>query len=36
MTVAVAAGLVGFDAEDEKRLFATHFSSSFTADHGKS
>ena len=25
-----------FDAEYEKRLFATHFSSSFTADHGKS
>jgi hypothetical protein len=36
MTVVVAAGLLGFDAEDEKRLFATHFSSSFTADHGKS
>jgi len=36
MTVAVAAGLVGFDAEDEKRLFGTHFSSSFTAGHGKS
>jgi len=36
MTVAVAAGLLGFDAEDEKRLFATHFSSSFTAGHGKS
>jgi len=36
MAVAVAGGLAGFDAEDEKRLFATHFSSSFTADHGKS
>jgi hypothetical protein len=36
MTVVVAAGLVGFDAEDEKRLFAPHFSSSFTAEHGKS
>jgi hypothetical protein len=36
MTVAVAAGLVGFDAEDEKRLLAPHFSSSFTTDHGKS
>ncbi len=36
MTVAVAGGLVGFDAEDEKRLFRTHFSSSFTAGHGKS
>jgi len=36
LTVAVAAGLVGFDPEDEKRLFAAHFSSSFTADHGKS
>jgi hypothetical protein len=36
MTVVVAAGLLGFDAEGEKRLFATHFSSSFTADHGKS
>jgi hypothetical protein len=36
LTVAVAAGLVGFDPEDENRLFAAHFSSSFTADHGKS
>jgi hypothetical protein len=36
MTVAVAAGLVGFDGEYEKRLFAPHFSSSFTAEHGKS
>src|SRR5437773_9052527 len=36
MAVVIAAGLLGFDAEDEKRLFATHFSSSFTADHGKS
>jgi hypothetical protein len=36
MTVAMAAGSVGFDAEYEKRLFATHFSSSFTVDHGKS
>jgi hypothetical protein len=35
MTVAVAAGLVGFDAEDEKRLFVPHFSSSLTADHGE-
>jgi hypothetical protein len=36
MTVAMAAGSVGFDAQYEKRLFATHFSSSFTADYGKS